>query len=204
MPRVAIEFLSRNSASAFITDDPDGYIRSLFPTDLLARGAQSAQAYAFESAADMLDPLPSERATVMDALKVVQFRQFPLPPRVAIAVFGNRYEEGLPHTRMGIVFLPRSALSRSGPRLLARLLHHELIHISQRHFPEFTAAMLEARGFRKLRRVTQEDNVRANPDTDGFLYSNSDPEIYTSRTPTSIRQSTGRHPFEIIADSNSN
>lgn len=200
-----MRFLTREQAARFILEDPDGYIESLSSADLSARQQPTRSAYRRAAAATMRSPSRAQTAR-MGRLAREAARALPpaiaarLPRRIFIALFSGSYENRLPHTRWNIIFIPEHCLD-ADDRRITMLFAHELVHVFQRYNRQLTRRMLRVRGFRALRRVTPEDNIRANPDTDSFLYTNSIPEQYTSEEPSSIVEVVpgARHPFEVMA-----
>jgi hypothetical protein len=200
-----MRFLTSEQAARFILEDPDGYIDGLSAADLSARQQFTRSAYRRAAAATMRSPSRSQTAR-MGRLARAAVRALPaaisarLPSRIFIALFSGPYENRLPHTRWNVVFIPEHCLDSDDQRV-ARLFAHELVHVFQRYNPRLTRRMLRARGFRVLRRISPEDNIRANPDTDAFLYTNAIPEQYTSDEPASIVEVVpgARHPFEVMA-----
>ena len=195
-----MKFLSHKEAQRFILSDADGYLASLSPSDLLARRS-TRSGYFLEAARAMVCGSPSLREKVLRSYALLnKVFDIPLPKEIYIAFFHKPYEGGYPHTRQNIIFLPITVSNMSDHSLTA-LLAHELVHVSQRAFPEIAQNTLAAHGFFRIRPVVREDNVRANPDTDSYMYTQSVPEQYRSISPSGITDiiQGGRHPYEVIA-----
>jgi hypothetical protein len=94
--------------------------------------------------------------------------------------------------------------------ILLRVLIHEKIHIYQKIYPEDIKIWLNNNGFKKYRLRTKNDNVRANPDIDNFIYKNKNNSLIMSKyneLPLSINDVKYyplndyryEHPFESMA-----
>jgi len=126
-----------------------------------------------------------------------------------IGVFkGKDYEYGLPHTRNLVILLPESILNNNSS--LLRILIHEKIHIYQKMFPNDINIWLKDNGFTKYRLINKNDNNRANPDIDNYLYKNSNGQVLMSvynELPFTINDVKYHpkdnlyyeHPFEYMA-----
>jgi len=127
----------------------------------------------------------------------------------SIGIFkGKDYEYGLPHTRNFIILIPEHILGNTNS--LIRILIHEKIHIYQKMYPDDIKLWLKTNGFIKFRLKTKEDDVRANPDVDNYLYKNSKDEVMISKyneLPFTINDVKYypindykyEHPFEYMA-----
>jgi len=123
-------------------------------------------------------------------------------------VSGKKYEYGLPHTRNMTIIIPEHILDNKD--ILLRVLIHEKIHIYQKIYPEDIKIWLNNNGFKKYRLRTKNDNVRANPDIDNFIYKNKNNSLIMSKyneLPLSINDVKYyplndyryEHPFESMA-----
>lgn len=127
----------------------------------------------------------------------------------SIGIFkGTNYEYGLPHTRNFIILIPEFILENINS--LIRILIHEKIHIYQKMYPNDIKIWLNDNSFVKYRLKNKEDNVRANPDVDNYLYKNAKDEIMMSKyndLPFTINDVKYypinnykyEHPFEYMA-----
>lgn len=127
----------------------------------------------------------------------------------SIGIFkGKEYEYGLPHTRNFIIVIPEHILGNINS--LVRILIHEKIHIYQKMYPDNIKSWLKNNGFVKFRVKSKEDDVRANPDVDNYLYKNSKDEVMISKyneLPFTINDVKYHpindykyeHPFEYMA-----
>ena len=85
-------------------------------------------------------------------------------------VTGKLYENGLPHTRKDIIILTKNNL-KMPIKELCKLLVHEKTHIYQKLKPKYVENYLKYLKFVKLSKKTE--NIRANPDTDDYIYADS-------------------------------
>ena len=162
-----------------------GFIASLGPKNLRARGAESKEQYEYLyrfGLADWLAVPVGLRRRLAEATLVCKrrlrdagFRALAdMRWRYACGV-GRKAENGWPHTTGDVIVLPLSALETRGDEDLIRLLAHEAVHVAQRKDPVGAIDLAERLGFRKAdentaRRVAALGEARQNPDTDGALY----------------------------------
>lgn len=112
---------------------------------------------------------------------------------------GKLYEEGLPHTVKDTIILNRNIFSN------INTLIHEKIHIYQKMYPEDIKLWLKNNNFRIVKEREENDNVRANPDIDKYIYMKNN-TLYSNTyndNPKSILDVTNsqlyEHPFEYMA-----
>ena len=183
-------FLSRAQTRNFLEADPDGFVARLSPLDLEARHVRSRYEYLDKAIKGAGEWTEGERdALRREARRVDEFfagtRYDGVPWRFAKA----SYEEGLPHTRGGIIFLDGV--------VDASTLVHERVHVVQKlRGPKIPPgyALSEMRAQR----------LRANPDTDGRVWLKDGAPAdayYKSARPMGIMDVVQRaeHPFEAEA-----
>ncbi|QIG60022.1 hypothetical protein [Dishui Lake large algae virus 1] len=220
-----ITFLTASDTANFLLSDADTYSFNLSPLDLHARHAASYQEYQEASARSARSFTSPEVFLLTKAAKradkiIQDIRLDGCPsfannlkkiPWVFASTEGSTYEDGLPHTRLNIIFLSSVTLSRlaADEKELVRTLIHEKIHIQQRLHPIETLALLKERGYIQWKERKGIPRIRANPDLDQWVYTdpNTKKEMaayYTSDTPSSISDITltsvnYEHPYEAIA-----
>jgi hypothetical protein len=184
-----MEFLTRTQTQQFLAADPDGFIARLGPYDLMARHVRSREEYkavAVNSASawnpDEKDYLWRQAQLAQEFLETTIYAG--LPWRFAKAY----YEDGLPHTRLDIIFLSGVAD--------ASTLVHEMVHVGQKlRGPQIPP------GYVPTNQVIA--NMRANPDTDRKVwYKDGKPAgAFFGPHPTSIMDihEYSKHPFEAEA-----
>lgn len=218
-------FLSASDTASFLMADPDTYTTNLSSLDLHARRAASYQEYQRASARSARSFTPAEKLMLTEAarkadsiisgMRLEGYPSFAKNMRKIPWIFasteGTVYEDGLPHTRLNVIFLSSGVLARfvGDDREAIRTLIHEKIHIQQRLHPVETLALLKQRGYIQWKERLGVPRIRANPDLDPWIYV--DPKTqkgmaayYTSETPTSISDITlssvnYEHPYEMIA-----
>lgn len=181
-----MEFLTRTQTQKFLAADPDGFIARLGPYDLKARHCRSREEYmalAVNSASawnpEEKDYLWRQAQLAQEFLETTLYAG--LPWRFAKAY----YEDGLPHTRLDVIFLSGVAD--------ASTLIHEMVHVGQKmRGPQIPQGYVLSN--------QHIANMRANPDTDGKVwYKNGVPAGgFFGPNPSSIMDVTEyvRHPFE--------
>jgi len=220
-----IKFLTAKETADFIVSDPDTYTFNLSSLDLHARHTASYQEYANTSAQSARSFTSAEAFMLTEASKKADKLISKLSikgcpsmsknllsiPWIFASTSGSTYEDGLPHTRLNVIFLSSNYISRfsMNEKELIRTLIHEKIHIQQRLHPLETLALLKERGYIQWKERSGVPRIRANPDLDNWIYI--DPitkkrmaAYYTSDTPSSISDITMssvdyEHPYEAIA-----
>jgi len=184
-----MEFLTRTQTQKFLAADPDGFIARLGPYDLKARHCRTRQEYkalAINSASawtpEEKDQLWRQAQLAQEFLETTIYSG--LPWRFAKAY----YEDGLPHTRLNVIFLSEV--------VTARTLVHEMVHIGQKlQGPRIPPGYVLS--------DQHIENLRANPDTDGKVwYKGGVPAGgFFGPNPSSITdvREYVKHPFEAEA-----
>lgn len=220
-----IAFLTASDTASFILSDPDTYAFNLSPLDLHARHAASYQEYQQASARAARSFTQGEMFALTKAAKaadsiIAKIKLDGCPdfsknlmriPWIFASTSGSTYEDGLPHTRLNVIFLSSVALLRiiGDETELVRTLIHEKIHIQQRLHPLETLSLLKHRGYIQWKERNGVPRIRANPDLDNWIYIHPSTRkpmaaYYASDTPSSISDITltsldYEHPYEAIA-----
>ena len=132
---------------------------------------------------------------------------------------GEKYEDGLPHTRKNIIFLSQDVLNYSEDEII-KLLIHEKIHIYQRQNDALFKTIIYNMGYVEISEsptspasptVSQDKlkYVRSNPDVNNKIYKNVHTGelmicLYSSDKPKRIndiiiQNYAMEHPYEKIA-----
>jgi hypothetical protein len=206
----------RNHVMNLIKNDIDNYVSGMTQVDLHARRSVNKQDYINKSLIDFNTEEDTINACFKRCLYVlneVNNRLYLLSPSFNniewhISFFnGINYEDGLAHTRFNIIFLPVKILSISDEQLV-RLLVHEKIHIIQKSIPFDPFIVNYMKQYTVVgHKYYVNTLIRANPDSDDFVYRNGKGEImmfvYKDNTPTSINDviklSQYEHPYEQMA-----
>lgn len=214
-----VQFMKKEETAQFLKADPDSYVKNLSPLDLHARKVGNEQMYmrvAGESADDftreqMIRYTAAAKAadaffrkTKIHGLDMVEIANIPW---VLAITSGNKYEDGLPHTRANIIFVSNEI--DETPNTLTRTLVHEKMHIYQRLYPEMMTQYLESKGYKRWKQRMGEPSLRANPDVDPWIYIDpvtKEPmaAYYATDKPVSItdvmlEDAAFEHPYEKIA-----
>tara|TARA_Y100000389_G_scaffold173169_1_gene182164 strand:- start:2796 stop:3524 length:729 start_codon:yes stop_codon:yes gene_type:complete len=123
-------------------------------------------------------------------------------------VTGNLYEDGLSHTRGDTIILSKKTVSNESNSELMRTLLHEKIHLYQRLYPNDAARYIKEKKYFKERVL--DNNVRANPDIDNYIYSDKNGIEYkamyrdNAKRITDVKYNYGNsqlyeHPYERMA-----
>ena len=182
-------FLTRAQTQALLQADPDGFIGRLGPLDLKARRCRTRAEYMAKAINSAGEWSPEEKDLIWRQVQLVQeFMETTIYSGLQWKFAKASYEDGLPHTRDGVIFL-------TGP-VSSRTLVHEIVHVNQKlRGPNIPPGYILTR--EKI------DNLRANPDTDGKVwYKDGVPaDSYFGPNPQSISDAREfvRHPFEAEA-----
>ena len=224
MTTARIQFISPRRAYALIARQSD-FFRRFCPADWHARGVHNLPDYLSRIQTDCLGSFSRAQSTKLEKCIARVCRQWntdPIPldwfdseraalmPWNVAAVTSDAYENGFPHTLDDTIMMPVDIVDAYSCSELCRLLKHEQTHIYQRQFPADVKRFLRQNGFRRWKRHTRRDGVRANPDTDGWLYERrgerfSFPYRTRVRSLHSVDRVPGRshprfeHPIEWMA-----
>lgn len=92
---------------------------------------------------------------------------------------GDKYEFGLPHTRIDTILLPIDYL-KGDTKELEKTLIHEKIHIYQKKYQNDIDLYLKNEGFNKLFHKNIFNDIRANSDIDNYVYLDKNNNIMRS------------------------
>jgi len=219
--RNQVTFLSKKECITFLQKDEDNYYQTFNKNDFSARNINSVKEYDLlieESACNLNEEEKSKvkqaAETLNKLLESIHFDYFDgkkanLIPWIIGAVKGNKYENGLPHTRLGVVVLPVEMITKLSIDKLVVILAHEKVHLYQKIYQEDVNLYLEKYNFKKVEERRDFNNVRSNPDLDGWIYKD---DVYTYKAtyndaPVSVsdvrftlyNDYTSEHPFEKMA-----
>jgi hypothetical protein len=215
-------FLTAGQTKQFLEMDIDTYVSTMTRPDLVARKVVSSEEYIEAIVAAAAEFTNAEKSKLTECCKNADVRLLKLRSKCLVgfdvdkaakipwklAKTDGRYEDGLPHTRTGIVFLTPQLIANSSTESLTTTLIHEKVHLYQRLNRE------DAQKFARSKNImlfTEKQNfalARANPDTDGYIYTrNKEPMValYKSDQPSGITDVApqsgpdGEHPYELQA-----
>jgi hypothetical protein len=181
-------YLTAKETNDFLASDKDGFVSSLNAINLFARRSSSREEYLSRISNAGRDFTP-EQKDVIDSLT----RKL---PSSKFALVDNTYEDGMPHTREDIIFLP------SVPDLST--IKHEQNHVKQRYSPPDLFGM----GYTIVGKRTDYPRARINPDTNNDVWLSPDTKqpmvaLYTSDRPLNLSDINinpiYEHPYEYLA-----
>ena len=120
---------------------------------------------------------------------------------------GTNYEDGMPHTRSDLIFMPvEHILNASDERLITTLVH-EKIHLLQRLYPDDELIVTFMSTYKKVGDKSSVELFRSNPDLNEYIYENNRGQImyyrYKSEYPNDINDIIENehyeHPYEEMA-----
>jgi hypothetical protein len=125
-------------------------------------------------------------------------------------VKGKLYENGLPHTRNNAIIISSEKVNEYDINRLTKTFIHERVHIYQKMYKEDISIFLLKNHFRIYKERSPNDNIRANPDLDNWIYIDNKNNIYRAvynKDPQSIEdilyspydEQSYEHPFEKMA-----
>ena len=207
---------------ALVTQTPF-FIEKLDSANLRARGVFSRGEYLekYEGSLREFTPLEKKRVARICELSKNRCRRAGLTHLLDVnwkfAKCDDQLENGYPHTIGGIVVLPQHTM-RYGDVSLIKLFVHEITHVHQRAYPEFTSLQVKALGFSPVRKWSaHREYLRANPDTDNIIYARDrtecNPVLHHDAVSLSEVSSCApypglehirnpEHPYEILAEIN--
>lgn len=214
-----IRFMSAIETREFIMTDPDSFSHNLSPWDLIARNASTEAEYRSAAAASAADFTNDQIARFQSAaynadrfLETASFenldcKQIAKLPWIFGITNGDKYEDGLPHTRRDVIFVSNGITET--PDFLTKTLIHEKIHVYERTYPEIMQDYLSSHGFARWKKSLGVPRIRSNPDLDGWIYFNENTQkpmaaYYSSDAPHSITDvilmdPAYEHPYELLA-----
>lgn len=211
-----VNFMTKEETKEFLLKDNDFYIDMLSKADLRARLEETNEGYKKKVLEDVVEINDKERFEILckradEWLKEYKSKYLKDNHNIDkikwnIAVTKGYYENGLPHTRGKIIFLPSKIELMDDKNIIGTLIH-EKIHIYQRYNREEIDKNLELLGYTKKKHKSKEDLIRSNPDTNEYIYTNTNGEEmyfkYYNEEPLNITDGIiygkEEHPYEMIS-----
>lgn len=204
-----IQFLSGKDLKSLIMNDHDGYIKTLSKYDLLNRDCKTQFEYKLKYINNIIEftPLQKERIKkyVIQASEFLRNVKSPFISNYHIMkipwVFARTtmlLENGNPHTRQGIIFLPENSLDRPDINII-RTLIHEKIHVYQKLYKCKFIHSLLCNGYTIIGR-TRDYRRASNPDTDNIIYRHPSGRIMIRKYDSKDwKDALYEHPNELIS-----
>lgn len=205
-----VQILTSQETRDCLSQDADGYVRSLSYIDLYARRSSSHDEYKKKAIASAVSPDQNQAQQIRDAIDLVDaflssprssslsispYKLQSIPWKIAVTS-GKDYEEGLPHTRYDVIFINTHMIPSS---TLASTLLHEKVHIFQRMYIGETEQWLQRHGYKRLKHKSSEPLARSNPDLDDWIYFDTRTQtvmmaLYNNEKPVGITDVRLMHP----------
>ena len=214
-----VNFLNNNYINNFLKNDNDNYINNMSIYDIRARNKISKKDYK-EKIINL-----TYKLNLLENIKIIflcikvdiffyNLKSNFLPKNHNINKIkwnlcfmkNNLYEEGLPHTRENIIFLPKYLLNVDN-NILIKILIHEKIHIYQRYNNNKITKHLKKMGYNKYKKRKNIKLIRSNPDLDNYIYIDNKNNLmyyeYKTDFPINIndikKNNLYEHPYEMIS-----
>jgi len=216
-----VKFLTKREVCKLLTENSDKYYDTFNENDLLVRSVKSKSEYVKKIKNSCYDFSREEKEILKKCANSVKLRlsktQINLGPgfdnikasKIPIifgCMTGNEYEGGLPHTRYPAIILYSGQVTSMSALDVEKLIIHEVTHLYQKMYPNDLKKYLNENHFEIIKQRRGNDNVRANPDIDSYIYrnqiNNQAYEYIYNPFPGSIGdviRSNKEHPFEEMA-----
>lgn len=209
-------YIDINNAISFIKNDNDNFFKNMSIYDLRARKCSSIIEYTTKIIPDFIIDSDTLKKCIEKIRVCIESSNIKLNNlsktfndiKWKIIFFkGENYEDGMPHTRSDLIFIPVEHILNSSNDKLIRTLVHEKIHLLQRFYPgdklitDFMSSY-QLSDYKKNIKL-----ARNNPDLNEFIYKNKNNEKmyyeYSSEYPSSINDVINvnyhEHPYEEMA-----
>ena len=217
-----ISFMTKEQASHFLMNDPDGYGTGFNSINLYASGRQttaellskwasSTDSFTEEEKNKLRDAVALVRESIRKKIKDKRFQQQLLSIKWQFAkTIYPYYVDGLSHTRFDIIWISDKTIANSNLNRLAKLCIHEYIHIWERSFPESMEDWIETQGFIPIGKLKDDPMYRCNPDVNDKQYQDKNGMImyakFRSQSPSNLMDVAfpddsfkNEHPYEHLA-----
>lgn len=217
-----ITFMSQKDTDDFLQKDIDHYLSKFSIYDLQARGVKNTDEYLEKIKESVTDFTDQEKKRLRklclqidQTMKSIQKPWFNGQkashiPWVFGITYGDTYEGGLPHTRgKNVIMVSNKVLEKNNEDLKETLLH-EKVHLYQKRNPEDMERYIQEKGMERWKRKEVGDRIRANPDTDDYIYKNKEGQVMKTVYKEELRNmddvetypenaQESEHPYEKMA-----
>ena len=220
-PDDSIYFLDKKQLFDLLKNDNDNYYKTFSKNDYKTRNINNINEYINlikESTTDFTDLEKDKLIRCAKKVNIyfdnIKYEWFNGQKANAIlwkfgCVKGKLYENGLPHTRIDTIILSKEHLELDDNKLI-KLLIHEKIHVYQKMYPNDVQLYIKLNEFIPIKKREMNDNIRANPDLDNWIYKDKESNIYKAeykKDPKTIRDviynpsdsQLYEHPYETMA-----
>jgi len=220
-PDDSIYFLDEEQLFDLLKNDNDNYYKTFNKNDYKTRNINNINEYINlikESTTDFTDLEKDKLIRCAKKVNIyfdnIKYEWFNGKKANAIlwkfgCIKGKLYENGLPHTRIDTIILSKEHLELDDNKLI-KLLIHEKIHVYQKMYPNDVQLYIKLNEFIPIKKKEMNDNIRANPDLDNWIYKDTESNIYKAeykKDPKTIRDviynpsdsQLYEHPYETMA-----
>lgn len=220
-PYESIYFLDKEQLFDLLKNDNDNYYKTFNKNDYKTRNINNINEYINlikESTTDFTHLEKDKLIRCVEKVNIyfdnIKYEWFDGKKANTIlwkigCVKGKIYENGLPHTRIDTIILSKEYLELYDNQLI-KLLIHEKIHVYQKMFPNDVQLYIKLNGFIPIKKRDMNDNIRANPDLDNWIYKDKNSNIYKAqynKDPKTINDviyypsdsQLYEHPYETMA-----
>jgi hypothetical protein len=214
-------FINKDNLINILKQDNDNYYKSFFHNDLYARKITSIEQYYGYIDNSIINFTDEEKIKLLKCIKIandklseIKLTWFDGKKASNIlwklgCIKGKLYENGLPHTRDDIILLSNDYLNNNENKIIKTLIH-EKVHIYQKIYHNDVNKYIEENKYTKLKIRTYNDNIRANPDLNNWIYMDKNNKINKALynpNPIDIEDITyypgttqsSEHPYEKMA-----
>lgn len=216
LPTENHERVQLEDAVSFIRNDNDNFFKNLSIYDLRARKCECYQDYITKIIPDFIIESEIIKKCIEKLNQCIQKANIKLRSysktfdkiRWKLVFFkGTNYEDGMPHTRSDLIFMPvEHILNASDERLITTLVH-EKIHLLQRLYPDDELIITFMSKYKRVGDKSSIELFRSNPDLNEYIYENNKGQImyyrYKTEYPNDINDIIDtehyEHPYEEMA-----
>ena len=218
-----IHFLNNNESLDILKNDHDNYFKSFYKLDYKSRHINDINEYKLliNKSIDQFSDEEKDKITkcahsadkILEKISLDWFNGVKCSKIDwnIICIKGKLYENGLPHTRGKYIIISKEDVDKYSLDKLTKTLIHEKVHIYQKIYKKDVEKYLKENNFIIYKNREESDNIRANPDTNNFIYKDKNGVIYSAKyinnNPKSIESISYKpynsqsyeHPFEKMA-----
>lgn len=190
-----IIFYRKNNLYTILKKDEDNYFKSFYRKDLQVRHVNNINEYYEKLNNSLCEPDQNIINKITECISKIKLKisNYQLTNNfyngINLTKFLNlkwnigfvcndEYENGLPHTRSNIIILNKNKIEFSSTIKIMKTLVHEQIHVYQKEYPKDVTKYLNNNEFKRIKMREENDNIRANPDLDNYIYQDKDYNTY--------------------------
>lgn len=217
-----IIFLDNNSLYEILISDKDNYYQRFYKNDIKTRNIKNIEHYKDYIKKSVINFDNIDKGKIEKCInkanlffQKINLNWFNGQKAISIpwklgCVTGKLYENGLPHTRDDIIIISKENIKDYSEKKLIDTLIHEKVHLYQKIYIDDIQIYLDDNKFTRFKERDENDNIRANPDLDNWIYKDENEKLYmanyksTSKTIediiyTPINSQSYEHPYEQMA-----